>query len=210
MLSAFCLIDIAVLVIWFFRSPMSRTVETFDLESPENTDEDVKIQPQLEHCDANMMWYGIIFGWKGLLMIFGLFLAYETRSAKVKQINDARFVGMSVYNVVILCTITGPVSLVISNQVNAHFAFIAFTIFFCCFMSMALVFIPKISEICRRRGAHALTSGNGLISDTMTTKEEEEKLERLVQENEELRVSIRSLIRLIFVNLSCCVSFYTC
>jgi gamma-aminobutyric acid type B receptor len=183
------LIDIAVLVVWYFRSPMSRKVETFDPESPENTDDDVKIQPQLEHCDANLIWYCIIFGWKGLLMIFGLFLAYETRSAKVRLINDARFVGMSVYNVVILCAITGPVSLVISNQVNAHFAFIAFTIFFCCFMSMALVFIPKISEICRRRGAHAM-SANGVVTETMTTKEEEEKLERLIQENDDLRVRI--------------------
>ena len=189
MLTGFCLIDVAVLVVWFFRSPMSRKVETFDYESPENTDEDVKIQPQLEHCDANYLWYGIVFGWKGLLMIFGLFLAYETRSAKVRQINDARFVGMSVYNVVILCSITGPVSLVISSQVNAHFAFIAFTVFFCCFMSMALVFIPKMSEICRRRGAHAMSSANGTFNETMSTKEEEEKLDRLVQENDDLKVS---------------------
>jgi gamma-aminobutyric acid type B receptor len=191
-LLAFCLLDIIILIIWFFQSPMSRKVEIFELESPDNTDEDVKIQPQLEHCDANMVWYGIIFGWKGLLLIFGLFLAYETRSAKIKQINDARLVGMSVYNVVILCTITGPVSIVISNQVNAHFAFIAFTIIFCCFMSMALVFVPKISEIVRRRGAHGLSQGNGTFHDTMTTKEEEEKLERLVQENEDLKVSFVS------------------
>ena len=188
MLSSFCLLDIAVLLVWYFRNPMSRTVEKFALESPQMTDEDVKIEPQLEHCDANMIWYAIIFGWKGLLMIFGLFLAYETRSTKVKLINDSRFVGMSVYNVVILCTITGPVSLVISNQVNAHFAFIAFTIFFCCFMSMALVFIPKLTEICRRRGAHAMTT-NGTFNETMTTKEEQEKLERLIQENDDLKVS---------------------
>lgn len=188
-LGTFCLLDLIILIIWFFQSPMSRKVEIFDLESPDNTDEDIKIQPQLEHCDANMVWYGIIFGWKGLLLIFGLFLAYETRSTKIKQINDARLVGMSVYNVVILCTITGPVSIVISNQVNAHFAFIAFTIIFCCFMSMGVIFLPKILEITRRRGAHGLSQGNGTFHDTMTTKEEEEKLERLVQENEDLKVS---------------------
>ena len=47
----------------------------------------------------------------------------------------------------ILCLITGPVSLVIDNQVNSHFAFIALAIIFCCFLSMALIFIPKIMEI---------------------------------------------------------------
>ncbi|KAK3792375.1 hypothetical protein RRG08_045919 [Elysia crispata] len=43
-----------------------------------------------------------VFGYKGILLIFGIFLAYETRSArlKVQQVNDSRFVGMSIYNVV--------------------------------------------------------------------------------------------------------------
>lgn len=188
MLASFVGMDIVALIIWFFQSPMSRKVEIFELESPENTDEDIKIQPQLEHCDANMIWYGIIYGYKGLLLIFGLFLAYETRSAKVRQINDARLVGMSVYNVVILCMITGPVSLVISNQVNAHFAFIALTIIFCCFISMAMVFAPKISELIRKRGNMA-NQMNGVFQDTLTTKEDEEKLQRLISENEDLKVS---------------------
>ena len=46
-------------------------------------------------------------------MVLGLFLAYETRSQKVRQINDSRLVGMATYNVVILCLITAPVMLVI-------------------------------------------------------------------------------------------------
>ena len=46
-----------------------------------------------------------MFGYKGILLLFGLFLAYETRSVKLKLVNDSRFVGMSIYNVVvsILC-----------------------------------------------------------------------------------------------------------
>lgn len=36
---------------------------------------------------------GLLYGYKGLLLIFGLFLAYETRSIKLKQINDSRLVG---------------------------------------------------------------------------------------------------------------------
>jgi hypothetical protein len=66
----------------------------------------VQIQPQLEHCDANLFWYGLLYGFKGLLLIFGLFLAYETRSVKLKQINDSRLIGMSIYNVVVCDTST--------------------------------------------------------------------------------------------------------
>ncbi|CAG9833381.1 unnamed protein product [Diabrotica balteata] len=78
--------------------------------------------------------------------IFGLFLAYETRSMKVKQINDSRYVGMSIYNVVILCLITAPVTMVIASQQDASYAFVALAIVFCCFLSMALIFVPKKEE----------------------------------------------------------------
>ena len=44
---------------------------------------------------------GVIFGYKGILLLFGIFLAYETRSVKLKPVNDSRFVGMSIYNVVV-------------------------------------------------------------------------------------------------------------
>ena len=110
-----------------------------------------------------MLTPGLTYGYKGLLLILGLFLAYETRSVKVrvgteilrvssclsllpqvKQINDSRLVGMSIYNVAILCIITAPVTMVIADQENATFAFVALANVFCCYLSMALVFVPKV------------------------------------------------------------------
>lgn len=91
---------------------------------------------------------GVMYGYKGLVLVFGLFLAYETRSVKVRQINDSRYVGMSIYNVVVLCLITAPVTLVIASQQDAAFAFVSLAIVFCCFLSMALIFIPKVSGSC--------------------------------------------------------------
>lgn len=88
---------------------------------------------------------GIILGYKGVILAFGLFLAYETRSIKVKQINDSRYVGMSIYNVVVLCVITTPVTMIIASQQDASFAFTALSIIFCSFLSMALIFVPKVN-----------------------------------------------------------------
>ncbi len=59
-----------------------------------------------------------MYAYKGLQLVLGLFLAYETRSVKLKQINDTRLVGMAIYNVVILCMITAPVMLVIGKFFN--------------------------------------------------------------------------------------------
>jgi hypothetical protein len=44
---------------------------------------------------------GVVFSYKGILLLFGILLAYETRNVKVIQVNDSRFVGMSIYNVVV-------------------------------------------------------------------------------------------------------------
>ena len=43
----------------------------------------------------------VVFGYKGILLIFGIFLAYKTQSVRLKQVNDSRFVGISTYNAVV-------------------------------------------------------------------------------------------------------------
>lgn len=93
----------------------------------------------MNDCDSHIFIF--------TFQIFGLFLAYETRSLKVKQINDSRYVGMSIYNVVILCLITAPVAMVIDTQQDASYAFVALAIVFCCFLSMALIFVPKVNNL---------------------------------------------------------------
>ena len=60
-----------------------------------------------------------MYAYKGVQLLYGLFLAYETRAVKLKEINDSRLVALAIYNVVILCMITAPVILVIGNQLNA-------------------------------------------------------------------------------------------
>lgn len=130
---------------------------------------------------------GVMYSYKGLLLIFGIFLAYETRSVKIKQLNDSRLVGMSIYNVVVLCLITAPVTLVIGSQQDATFAFVALAIIFCSFLSMALIFVPKIIELVRRPRERADVRS---LMDTITSKEEEERHQRLLAENEDLKKQI--------------------
>ena len=64
--------------------------------------------------------------------------SFISNPSKVKQINDSRLVGMSIYNVAVICMITAPVTLVISDKPNATFAFVALADVFCCFLSLAL------------------------------------------------------------------------
>lgn len=67
-------------------------------------------------------------GYKCLLLVLGLFLAYETRNLKPLFVNDLRFVGLAIYNVAVLSLITGPiVTFLIRSQSDANFAFISIT-----------------------------------------------------------------------------------
>lgn len=71
---------------------------------------------------------GLVMGYKCLLLMLGLFLAYETRNLKPLFVNDLRFVGLAIYNVAVLSLITGPiVTFVIRSQSDANFAFISIT-----------------------------------------------------------------------------------
>lgn len=75
-----------------------------------------------------MNFLALILGYKCLLLVFGLFLAYESRNLKLRYVNDSRFVGMAIYNVAILSLVVGPVvTLLIRSQGNANFAFVAMT-----------------------------------------------------------------------------------
>ncbi|XP_023343229.1 gamma-aminobutyric acid type B receptor subunit 1 [Eurytemora carolleeae] len=120
-------------------------------------------------------------------MILGLFLAYETRSVKVKQINDSRLVGMSIYNVAVLCIITAPVTLAIADKPNSTFAFVALANVFCCYLSMALVFVPKILFIIRHPGHDPRERED---EDEKKKVEQENKLKLILKENEDLQKDI--------------------
>jgi len=153
-----------------------------------NEDEDVVLRPEIWVCrsEYHYVWLGLTYGYKGILLILGLFLAYETRSVKVKQINDSRLVGMSIYNVAILCIITAPVTMVIADQQNATFAFVALADVFCCYLSMALVFVPKVVFIFQHPGHDPRERED----EDVKKKQQEEKLKKIKKENEELQKEI--------------------
>ncbi|XP_060587127.1 gamma-aminobutyric acid type B receptor subunit 1-like [Ruditapes philippinarum] len=192
-LTAIILIDLIILSTWQAIDPMYRSLEMFDLEPAPSTDQDIMYKPYLEHCDSNniSIWLGVVFGHKGILLLFGIFLSYETRSVKLKQVNDSRFVGMSIYNVVVLCVITVPIVLIIKSQQDASFAFVALAIILCSFLSLGLIFGPKVIEILRnpKRNQHEIRS----LTESVVGKEEEERHQKLLTENQQLQAQIAEM-----------------
>ncbi|XP_025112675.1 gamma-aminobutyric acid type B receptor subunit 1-like [Pomacea canaliculata] len=192
-LAVLLVLDVGVLSAWQVLDPLKRELEVFAQEDPTDTEEDIQLRPQLEHCNSENLsvWLGVLFGYKGILLIFGIFLAYETRSVKLKQVNDSRFVGMSIYNVVVLCVITAPISLIIGNQQDATFAFVSLAIILCSFLSLGLIFVPKMMELYK----HPQRDGQEVrsLTDSLVSREEEERHLRMVSENEQLKKQIAEM-----------------
>ncbi|XP_071821055.1 gamma-aminobutyric acid type B receptor subunit 1-like isoform X2 [Apostichopus japonicus] len=179
-------VNLVLQLIWQIMAPMTRKVDTFFSV----TVKDVRIIPQLEHCEADNLavFLGIAYGVNGLLLIFGLFLAYETRNMSVRELNDSRLVGMAIYNVAVLGIITAPVTLIIKDQANAVFGFSSLTIIFCSAITLALIFVPKILEIQQNpRG----TYNKSIRGQTTPSREDEQKHSKLAAENEEIKKQLK-------------------
>ncbi|XP_035828589.1 gamma-aminobutyric acid type B receptor subunit 1-like [Aplysia californica] len=89
------------------------------------------------------IWLGALYAYKGLLLAFGCFLAWETRHVSIPALNDSKYIGMSVYNVVIMCVCGAAVSFIIQHQPTQSFIIIGLFIIFCTTITLCLVFLPK-------------------------------------------------------------------
>lgn len=81
--------------------------------------------------------------------IFGAFLAWETRHVSIPALNDSKHIGLSVYNVVIMCIMGAAIAIVLSDRKDAAFILISVFIIFCTTATLCLVFVPKIVELKR-------------------------------------------------------------
>ncbi|NXO59307.1 GABR1 protein, partial [Aramus guarauna] len=128
---------------------------------------------------------GIFYGFKGLLLLLGIFLAYETKSVSTEKINDHRAVGMAIYNVAVLCLITAPVTMILSSQQDAAFAFASLAVVFSSYITLVVLFVPKMRRLITR-GEWQSEQQDTMKTGSSTNNNEEEKSRLLEKENREL------------------------
>ncbi|XP_063370151.1 gamma-aminobutyric acid type B receptor subunit 2 [Cydia amplana] len=145
-------VDFAIMITWQVSDPFYRATKRMD-PVPHPTSEDIEIVQENEYCQSEQMniFIGIIYAYKGLLLVFGAFLAWETRHVSIPALNDSKHIGLSVYNVLIVCITGAPLALVLADHKDALFVLIAIFIIFCTTATLCLVFVPKLLEL-RRNG----------------------------------------------------------
>ena len=89
---------------------------------------------------------GVLYGYKGILLLFGVFLAWETRNVTTPALNDSKYIGMSVYNVVILSAIGATVSMVLNDTTYYELlhVLVSAVVLLSTTVTLTMVFLPKV------------------------------------------------------------------
>nr|XP_002122633.3 gamma-aminobutyric acid type B receptor subunit 2-like [Ciona intestinalis] len=151
-LSIFLFVDVIILITWFAVDPMRRVVKNSTNEIWKEGGQYVII-PQNEFCtsDYTFIWMAIVCSYKGILLVFGLFLAWNTRHVALPTLNDSKYIGVSVYITVITCVIGPTTSFALKDYHDISYAITSVSILLCTTATLCLVFVPKVTAL-RRLG----------------------------------------------------------
>uniref|UniRef100_A0A8C5WP51 Gamma-aminobutyric acid type B receptor subunit 1 n=1 Tax=Laticauda laticaudata TaxID=8630 RepID=A0A8C5WP51_LATLA len=178
-------LDFVILAIWQIVNPLKQSTATIPrVVFPPTPTHPLGPLP-LPPPSHSSLPTGLFYGFKGLLLLLGIFLAYETKGVSTEKINDHRAVGMAIYNVAVLCLITAPVTMILSSQQDAAFAFASLAIVFSSYITLVVLFVPKMRRLITR-GEWQSEQQDTMKTGSSTNNNEEEKSRMLEKENREL------------------------
>ncbi|XP_076297713.1 gamma-aminobutyric acid type B receptor subunit 3 isoform X2 [Lasioglossum baleicum] len=165
------LIDGLVVTLWVTFDPMQRHLRNLTLEiNPQ--DRGVVYQPQVEVCHSQHTnsWLGALYVYKGLLLIVGVYMAWETRHVKIPALNDSQYIGMSVYFVVITSGIVVVLANLMSDRATLAFVTITALILASTTATLALLFLPQLANILAGERADPVVQSLGLKIECNTRR----------------------------------------
>jgi len=97
-------------------------------------------------CKYKTHFMAALFTYKGIILLFGLFLAWETRSVTIPALNDSKYIGMSVYNVVVLAIIGVTVAMALNGSMHHEipYAISSLCLILGTSVTLLLLFVPKV------------------------------------------------------------------
>ncbi|KAI8792084.1 gamma-aminobutyric acid type B receptor subunit 2 [Biomphalaria glabrata] len=105
-----------------------------------------KFTEQYQKCDskyrAEFIWALIAI--QGVVIIFGTFLAIQTRKVSFPELNDSKWIALCIYNVVVLGPVSVFVVMATEDKPQVNYALESSMIFLVTTMTQSLIFFPKI------------------------------------------------------------------
>ncbi|RDD44650.1 Gamma-aminobutyric acid type B receptor subunit 2 [Trichoplax sp. H2] len=140
------IIDTCLLLLWMYLDPVTvKIVESQPKTNPfENPDMRIRYKTVICYNSQKAIWLGIIYGYKFLFLLFGAFLAWETRNVHIRELNDSRYIGMSVYNVFVISAIGALLNEFVVATPTVKYVMIAILTLLGTTITLCLVFVPKV------------------------------------------------------------------
>ena len=86
----------------------------------------------------------MLFVYKGLILLVGVFLAVEIRKVKIVSLNESRFIGMSVYGAVIVSITLTPIGFLLEESPTTQYAILGIMVLASTTIILILVFVSKV------------------------------------------------------------------
>lgn len=183
---------------------------------------------KFEECMSKRrsLWFAMQSIYKGVLMVnnrirsrcvhsarlfvqvVGSRFAWATRNVHINALNDSTYVGMSLYNVVLLSTTAAVVGYFLHDQHERSYILTSIFILLCVTITLCLVFVPKVLEVAKDPRSRAKPQRAMLVRAVSTLKPSNShepvkrttvaQLKRLASQNDALRSSatkVRSIGR---------------
>ena len=92
---------------------------------------------------GTIIWQGLSFGYKGILQVLAIFMAFHTRGVKVRILNESKETAAIIYInsiVILLLTVT---EFTLATRHNTYSALFGLGLLIEATLFLGLIFIPK-------------------------------------------------------------------
>ncbi|XP_071789101.1 gamma-aminobutyric acid type B receptor subunit 2-like [Asterias amurensis] len=142
------------------------------LEDSSQPEREIFLVPVRQYCTSSNQFYFVValYVSKGVLLVFGIFLAWETRRITVAELNDSKYLAMSVYIVALTVAITLPTLVSGKYDVNFEYVVLSVAVIFANTTVLCLVFLPKMILFWRtddKSLSITMMKQNGFVSSTV-------------------------------------------
>ncbi|XP_022105910.1 gamma-aminobutyric acid type B receptor subunit 1-like isoform X2 [Acanthaster planci] len=125
-------VDVIILTLWNVIDPVTAT-ENYRSKVVDQNNNDIVYTLIRMTCESRnqIYWIGAFYVVNGLLLIFGAFLAWETRGVSMPALNDSKYI------------VGAAVSFFLEER-NAHYALVSTLIWLATTVTLCVVFVPKV------------------------------------------------------------------
>ena len=143
--------DVIYLVLKVLFVPYFVDVNVVALDWEFDDKNDTKIHWRLLACESeNEILEILLSSAKFLIVIFGVFLSFETKGVHIDELNDSKTIALSIYNFV-LCIVFGALTIYTAgeSQVTLNFVLQSTVVLYCAAVLVGTHFLPRQIKVIR-------------------------------------------------------------